>query len=473
MNGQRHVIVGAGPAGLNAAEVIRSLDRAAKITLVSDEPAYSRMALPYFLSGQIERDHLLTGGEGSFSHLGVELRLGAGAEALHPEKHTLRLSNGQDLTYDKLLLATGSSPLLPPIPGLDLPGVHTFWTLEDAEAVLQSASGKPEVLMIGAGFVGFTVLTAMHKRGWRLHVVEMLSQILPRMLDGRAATMAASWLGDRGVEVMTDTQVTSIERTPAGRKLVQVEGAPPVEVDLVIAATGVIPNRTLAESAGLDVDHGVLVDAHLRTSHPDVFAAGDVAQGPDLLTGYRVVHAIQPTATDHGRIAGANMAGQAIAYPGSLSMNILDVAGLHCVSIGAWGGEDDEIAAAADESRSLYRKLVWRDGQLIGAILIGPSKDLTLLNDVGMAKGLIQSRADLGAWRHYLMANPWDVRRPFTAARIAERLLGQTLLAAPSAARLHRYRDLQPERAPRPTHAQLLKARPERLTVPIPAPPLR
>ena len=266
MKRQRFVVIGGGPAGLNAIEVIRSHDRNAKITLVSDEPVYSRMVLPYFLTGQVEREHLLTCSEESFNQLGVELKLGVRAEKLDPIEHTLRLSDGQEVIYGKLLLATGSTPILPPIPGIDLQGVHTFWTLRDAEKLLQSTTGEPEVLMIGAGFVGLIVFTAMHKLGWHLHIAEMLPQILPRMLDDQGASLATKWLKDLGVNVLTDVRVNSIEETANHRKRVEFEGAPSLDVDLIIVATGVKPNTILAESAELNVNHEILVDAYLFAS---------------------------------------------------------------------------------------------------------------------------------------------------------------------------------------------------------------
>jgi len=469
----QYVIVGAGPAGLNAVESIRAQDRQADIKLVSVEPAYARMALPYYLSGRIERAHLLTADPAYYDRHGVEPLVGQRAVSLDTGSRQLRLSDGQVLAYDKLLLAPGSSPTVPPIPGRELPGVHTFWTLDDADRVIQAAVSQPEALMVGAGFVGLIVLSAMLKAGWRLHVTEMLPQVLPRMLDRAAASLVSDWLRARGVQVHTETQVIAIQETPSGRKRVLMESGSQIEVDVVIVATGVRPNVDLAQAAGLQVESGILVNEYLQTSDRNVYAAGDAAQGPDRLGGPRAVHAIQPTATDHGRLAGANMAGQSVAYPGSLSMNILDVMGLHCVSIGRWDARGLESSTAADHSRALYRRLVWEEDRLVGAVLVGPSPDLALVNDIGMAKGMIQAQVHLGAWRRYIESNPWDLRRPFTAARVTELLLNEPAILGPSRPRIYRFRDLQVESEFRPTHSQLLRARPEALVPPIPAPPLR
>jgi NAD(P)H-nitrite reductase large subunit len=473
MSLQRFVIVGAGPAGLQAAESIRALDGRAEILVVSDEPSYARMALPYWLTAEIEREHLITGRKDSFERIGVQLREGVLAEGIEPRRHVLHLSDGKDLVYDRLLLATGSTPQIPRIPGVDLPGVHTFWTLADAERILRGRGDDPEVLLLGAGFVGLIVAAAMVKLGWRLRIVEMLPRILPRMLDDQAAGMVASWLQGMGVDLQTGVQTASISEASSSRKLVKFENGTSAEADLVVLATGVRPRVDLARAAGLAVDQGILVDEHLRSSDPDIFAAGDAAQGPVLKGDFRQVHAIQPTATDHGRIAGANMAGKSVVYDGSLAMNLLDVGGIHCVSLGAWEGDGLEAHASLEPFRPMYRKLVWEGDVLAGAILVGPRRELARQNDVGMIKGMIQSGVRMGGWKRYLEVNPWDIRRAYTAARVAELLLGRSLISIPPRPRTHRHLDRGPDLAPKATSLQLLRHRPEHLDVPINTPPFR
>src|SRR5262249_44481441 len=179
-----------------------------KITVVSDEPAYARMVLPYYLANQIPRQQVFIADDAYYKRLNVEWRPGRVAK-IDPKAKNVTLQDGKALPFDDLLIATGASAVVPPISGADLPGVHPLWTLAHTEAVLQAASGlaKPEVVFIGAGFIGFIVLNAMHKRGWKLHVVEMAGHVLPRMLDADSARLVETWLRKKGVTQHLGTTV--------------------------------------------------------------------------------------------------------------------------------------------------------------------------------------------------------------------------------------------------------------------------
>src|SRR5207247_1624590 len=222
----QHLIIGGGPAAINAIETIREFDGgASQITLVSDEPAYSRMVLPYYLANQIPQQQVYTADDAYFETLKVQRLIGTRVSRVDPHAKNVTLSDGQNLPFDNLLIATGSSAVIPSIPGANLPGVYPLWTLAHTEAVLQLARVKPKP------------------------------------------------------ELVTDS--------------------------------------------GIQVDQGIVVNDRMQTNFPFIYAGGDVAQGPDLLGDKPAIHAIQPTAVDHGRVAGANMAGQDVRYPGSLLMNIL------------------------------------------------------------------------------------------------------------------------------------------------------
>ena len=213
-----------------------------------------------------------------------------------------------------------------------------MWTLDDAKAFLEKPRG--ETVIVGAGFIAFTVLDAIVARSEKVSFVEIEPQILPRMLDREAADCFEAVLGKRGIAFHTGTAVEGIEQA-AGRRRLQLAGGATLEADVVVVAAGILPNLELLEGSGIEVDHGVLVDESLQSSAPGVYAAGDVAQGLDLSTGERRVHAIQPTAVDHGRIAGANMVGDQVRYAGSLTMNILAAQGFEACSFGLWDGAGD------------------------------------------------------------------------------------------------------------------------------------
>jgi NAD(P)H-nitrite reductase large subunit len=436
-----HVIIGGGPAATNAIEAIRQVDPdAGPITLVSDEPAHSRMALPYWIAGKIPREHTLTGDDAYFKRLGTETRFGRRVARVDSAAKQVTLDNGDTVSYDQLLIAVGSSPLRPDIPGADLPGVQPLWNLNQTEQLLQSADGikRPRVVLVGAGFIGFIVLNAMYKRGWELAVVERESQVLPRMLDRSAATMVEKWLESREVAVHCDDSVQEIRESGNAKEVVLASGKT-LPADIVILATGIRPNTDFLTDSGLEIDQGILVNDQMQTNIPGIHAAGDVAQGPVLFSDQRAIHAIQTTAVDHGRVAGANMAGREVHYPGSLLMNIVDICGLQGSSFGNWNDEGAEPMTIENLGGYVYRKLLWTDDQITGAIFIGRANDMGMLTDVGMVKGIMQSQAKLGKWKSYLRENPFDIRRAYIGAGVAQKLLSATLLGEPSKPRDYQY----------------------------------
>lgn len=437
----RQIIIGGGPVATNAIESIRQFDKGeSQITLICDEPAHSRMALPYWLSGQIPREQTHTSDDASFQKLGVEARIGTRATAIDPAAGSVTLADGDVLNYDKLLIATGASPLRLDIPGIDLPGVQTLWSLADTEALLDSAgkSANPRVLMVGAGFIGLIMLNAMHKRGWQLTVVERESHVLPRMLDADSATIVGSWLGSKGVAVHSGATVQAITEADDGSKLVELADGTKLAADVVIVAAGIKTNMELMDGTGIETDAGILVDDCMQTNLPDIYAGGDVAQGPNLFGGQEI-HAIQPTAVDHGRIAGANMTGHEVRYPGSLSMNVLDVCGLQNASFGNWNDPSAEAMTISSPEGNVYRKLMWTGDEITGALFVGRANDVGMLTDVGMLKGIMQTRTELGQWKKFLAENPFDIRRPYIATGVAKKLAATTLLGRPAQPRGYRY----------------------------------
>lgn len=434
------VIVGAGPAGMNAVDTLRELGADVEITLVCDEIPYTRMVLPYFMAGNVVEDHLKTADPEYLTERGVTWKQ-ARVTSVDAAARSLTLDSGETLAYDDLLVATGARAIKPPIPGADAPDVHNLWTLDDAKAALALIGGK-DVVVIGGGFIAFTCLDAVAKHASSMTVVELADRILPRMVDADCARLGEERLRAAGIEVRTGVQVTAIEDV-GGRKVVKTASGD-IACDVVLTATGIKPNVEFLDGTGVQVDQGILVDDHLRTGVDGIWAAGDCAQGPDLVTGGREVHAIQPTATDHGRVAAANIAGGDAAYPGSVAMNVLEVQGYTLASFGDWAASG-EAFTLSNPSRGVYRKLIWDGGRVVGAILAGPTKDVGLVNDLGMVKGLIQSRADLGSWKDHLRDNPLDLRRAYIGAQVAPKLLDRTLIGRASTARGYRYPTDRPQ----------------------------
>ncbi len=412
-----YLILGAGPAGVIAAETLRRTDPEGAVTLVGDEgePPYSRMALPYLLAGNIdEAGAHLRHGDGHYERLGIRCVDGR-AVSVDAKGRSVTLDSAERLSFDRLLIATGSRPLRPPIPGMDLAGVENCWTLADARAIAARARAGARVVLMGAGFIGCIVLEALARRNVALTVVEMADRMLPRMMDETGGAMIKRWCEGKGVRVLTATRVTAIEKKGDGLALA-LDSGETLEADLVVCATGVAPNVDFLDGSGIETDAGILVDHRLETSVPGVFAAGDVAQGPDFSTGERAVHAIQPTASEHGRIAALNMAGRETRYRGSLAMNVLNTLGLVSSSFGLWDGVDGgETARAVDAAGFKYLRLSFDGDVVVGALALG------LTQHVGVIRGLVQTRVRLGPWKDVLLAEPQRVMDAYlerTQARI-------------------------------------------------------
>ncbi|WP_313951582.1 FAD-dependent oxidoreductase [Accumulibacter sp.] len=411
----RQVIIGNGPAGVVAAETLRRADAQAEITLIGDEPEppYSRMAIPYLLTGKIgESGTYLRKDADHFERLRIR-QLCARVEAIDSARHTVTLADGSVLDYDCLLIATGSHPVQPPIPGIDLPQVLSCWTLADARAIAAALAPGARVLQMGAGFIGCIILESLAARSAQLTVVEMGDRMVPRMMDEVAGEMIRRWCEGKGVQVRTGRRVVSI--APAGDALrVKLDDGETVEVDVLINATGVKPNVDFLQGSGVAIDVGILVDDSMQTSVAGIYAAGDVAEAVEFGTGRRVVNAIQPDAVEQARIAALNMAGQAASLPGTFVFNVLDTLGLISASFGQWQDLPGYTSAQLlDEAEYRYLRLVFDGEQLVGANTIGHTEH------IGVLRGLIQGRVRLGDWKARLLANPLLLSEAYLARGLA------------------------------------------------------
>lgn len=467
-----HVIIGAGPAGVTAAETIRKQDPSAEITLVGGEgePPYSRMAIPYLLEGKIGEDGTyLRQADKHYDSEAIKVVEGP-ATALDTAGKSVTLMDGATLGYDKLLIATGASPVRPPIEGLDQPGVHTCWTLEDSRYITKLAQKGAPVVLVGAGFIGSIILESLAKAGVKLTVVEMGDRMVPRMLDETAGNMLKRWCEAQGVRVITGTTVSAIkgggaaaaaqpapvagasteagsekpglfarlfgmsstrasssdgasaqptapttnDNTPAGSGdglEVTLGNGETITADLVVVATGVRSNTAFLEGSGIATGDGVTVDDHLATSAPDVYAAGDVAEGIDLSTGARDMLAIQPVAVEHGYIAAMNMTGSPTRHRGSLNMNVLDTLGLISSSFGRWQGVDGgQSVTRLEDDGYRYMRLEFDGDKLVGAQCVGVTEN------IGMLRGLIQTGLSLGIWKDRLLESPERLPEAYVAA---------------------------------------------------------
>jgi NAD(P)H-nitrite reductase large subunit len=421
----KHVILGAGPAGIIAAETIRKHAPNDEIVVIGDEPEapYSRMAIPYLLIGQVgEEGTHLRHTAGHYASLRLTLVQNR-ATAVDTAQRNVVLDDGTLVGFDRLLIATGSSPASPPVPGINGPGVHTCWTLADARAIMALASPGARVLQMGAGFIGCIIMEALAARGVQLSVVEMGDRMVPRMMGPTAGGMIKDWCQAKGVAVYTGARVDAIERPAADSGAtapmrVRLSTGQALDADLVISATGVKPNIGFLEHTGIRCLVGVLTDEHLQTNVPGVYAAGDCAEAFDKVSGTTIVSAIQPNAAEQARVAALNMVGQRTALKGVTQINVLDTLGLISTSFGHWdgvpGGQQVELTDRDANGGGRHLSLQFLGDRLVGCNSVGWTEH------VGVMRGLVEGQVRLGDWKDKLLADPTQLMPAYLASAQAQ-----------------------------------------------------
>jgi nitrite reductase (NADH) large subunit len=362
------VIVGAGIAGVAAAESLRGAAPAAEITLLSQENElpYYRLNLTRYLAGQLDQRALPLHPASWYQERKIRLLLGAEAAAIDLKVHLVELRAGEKLPFDRLLLAAGAQPFVPPLPGTDLSGVTTLRTAEDARAILAACGAGRRCVCIGGGLLGLETAAALARHAADVTLLESHDWLLPRQTNRRAGEILDRYVAAAGITLRTKAATQAIvgDRRAEGVLLQQGEVIP---AELIVIATGIRSDSRLAEQAGLQVHRGVVVNDLLATSHPDVFAAGDVAEHRGRVYG------IWAPAQYQGNIAGLNMAGRGVEFGGLPHSNTLKVLGLDLFSIGPI--EADAACQVLDEEREdRYFRFIFRDRRLVGAILLGDAR---------------------------------------------------------------------------------------------------
>lgn len=367
----RVLILGAGPAGLTAARTLRELAPSRSIdpaiTMVSAEPfpPYSPPAMAdHFLTGR--ETTLYWQGEDVCDRLRVDYRSGSTVAAVYPEQRQVLLDDGGYLDYDRLIIATGSR-LHAPLDGYDLPGVYNFKSLAAARELVDHAK-KGEVrhaLIVGAGFIGVEVAVLLRSLGLDVTILDK-EWLMPSLLDEETAELVRRDLKNRGIVVREHTEAS---RFAGGSRVTGVELADgdTLVADAYVAATGIKPNVSFLEGSGVDVDWGVRVDEHLRSNLPNIWAAGDVAETFDRMSGERYVHAIWPNATAQGEVVGRDILGFSAAYAGAERMNSMKHLGLPIMAIGDSTGD----TTLRRRNRDSLRKIFLDDGRIVGFRLAG------------------------------------------------------------------------------------------------------
>jgi len=372
----KYLIIGNSAGGIGAAEAIREIDKNGSIAMISEEPypAYSRPLISEYLAKERPLEKISFRPADFYKINNIQLISGNKIETLDAKEHTAVLADESTIAWEKLLLATGGMPIVPPTPGIDKKGVFNFITLNDAKAIDKFLHDADRVVVIGGGLIGVSVTEALIKRNARVTVVEMKDRLLSLILDEEVSAMAEKKLQQAGVEILTSHTVAKISSTSLVRDTVSsvvMDDGRIILCDAVVVAIGVRPRIEMARNSGISTNRGIVIDRQMATSHPDIYACGDAAESYDFINGDYRLSPIWPNAYIGGRIAGLNMTGVRTEYQGGASMNSLNYFGLRIASAGIINPPDNSYEVLSESKDGNYRKVIIKDGIIVGMVLTG------------------------------------------------------------------------------------------------------
>lgn len=368
---ERLVIVGAGMAAMRLLEELEARGpHAFAITLIGAEtrPAYNRVLLSPLLSGEMAWEDIRLKPAEWYAERGIRLILGDAAAALDPAGGTVTLASGAALAFDRCVLATGSVPFVPPVPGAGLAGLRTFRDIADVDAMIAATQDGAPAVVIGGGLLGIEAACGLARRGVSVTLVHLMDRLMERQLDAEAAGLLTRAIAAKGVTVLLQAQTAEIVGEGRVRAVLLADGRA-LPCGLVVMAVGVRPEASLARAAGLAVDRGVVVDDRLSTSHPRIHAIGECAQHRGACYGL-----VEPC-HDQAAVLADVLTGSPRDYPGTVIATNLKVSGVPVFSAGDFEGAGAETIIYRDSAGPAYRKLVLREGRLTGAVLIGDTAD--------------------------------------------------------------------------------------------------
>jgi NAD(P)H-nitrite reductase large subunit len=389
----RYVIIGNGIAGVCAAEAIRSLDPRGDIAMVGDEtfPPYSRPMISHVLDGSQPHAKLPIRSDRFYQDVNVMPILGQRAKAIDADNRQVVLADGSRVEFDRLLIASGADPRPVRADGLNLQHIFYMRTQDHVKQQLAAVAGARRAVVLGGGLVGFKAAYGLLRRGLAVTMLITSGYPLSLQVDATAGQMILDELVGHGLNVEVGASVVAFEGSGQVQAVVTDAGTR-LPCDLVIIGKGVLPARGFISADDIEVDLGILVDQHMQTSRSGIHAAGDVAQMTDIARQCAWVNALWPEAAAQGRVAGLNMAGRPVAYPGSLSRNVMRVFGLDVLTVGNANPRDTEtyrIVQRGGPDRQIYRRLVLRDDILVGAVMIN------CIEQGGVLRALIENRVPI------------------------------------------------------------------------------
>lgn len=395
----RVIIIGNGLAGTIAAKILREQDRTVEIDVFADEKYhyYPRPNLIEFLAGNLPLERIFAFPEEWYSEQNVNVHLEKPGIRIFPDSKEIEVAGGKREKYDFLVLANGSLAFVPPIKGAEKQGVFTLRTLDDAFEILDYLKDRRRVTVIGGGLLGLETARAVKSRDMEVEVVEFFGHLLPRQLDPQGGSLLKGQIEKMGInvhlglaceEVLGQDSVTGL-RFKGGRE---------IQTDVALVAAGVRPNLRIAQEAGLETDRGLVVDDYLQSSHPDIWAAGDITQHAGRVYG------IIPASFNQARIAALNVLGQRQKYEGTIPSNTLKVVGIDLTSVGMVNPEDESFEELRVENadKGTYKKIVVKNGEVCGLICIGTKKGVSEISR------LISRKANVEKWKDSLLEDDFD-----------------------------------------------------------------
>lgn len=379
-----YVIIGNSAAAVGCVEGIRQVDKEGKITLIASEPhhTYSRPLISYLLYGKTDEERMKYRPDSFYDDNKVETYLGKSVVKIDKDNKKVILDDNTEIAYDKLLVATGSRPFVPPMDGLDtVEKKFSFMKLDDAHALGKAISKDTNVLIIGAGLIGLKCAEGICDRVKHITVVDLAERILPSILDTEGSALVQKHIEEKGIEFILGDSVANF----AGNKATLKSGKV-LDFDVLVVAVGVRPNVELVKEIGGNVGRGIVTDEKCRTSIEDIYAAGDCTESYDITTGQMRILALLPNAYMQGETAGITMAGGSKSYDKAIPMNAIGFFGYHIITAGNYDGE-----AYISKDKDSYKKLVTRDDHLVGYILIGN------VQRAGIYTSLIRERKPLSS----------------------------------------------------------------------------
>ena len=406
----KYLIIGNSAGGIGAAEAIREVDEVGTIAIISDEPypAYSRPLISEYLAERRPLERMLFRNADFYRKNNIQAVLGKTVEQLNTDAHIVDLDNGKRIAYEKLLVSTGGSPIVPEIEGIEKEGVFTFTKLDDAKAIDQFLGEYPKrrgrAVVIGGGLIGVSVTEALVKRGVEVTIVEMKERILNTILDEEAAVLEEETLRQAGVEIITGHTVAKVSSYWGNAVTsVTLDDEQPIPCELVIVAIGVQPRTELASGTEIKISRGIVVDRYMATSCPDVYACGDAAEAFDFVYGENRLNPLWPNAYLGGRIAGFNMAGVSTEYQGGTAINALKYFGLAVVSAGMVNPPDNSYELLSKKYDHSYKKVILKDGLVVGMVFASD------IEKAGIVFGLMKDRVNVDDFKQALVAQDFGL----------------------------------------------------------------